>query len=66
MKRCCDLPACNPKCTIHQFLNQPKTEVGIAADKYYDFMRDQGFGRKLSFHDMRTIFNHFKENWRPK
>jgi len=36
------------------------------ADAYYDFMRENGMYRKLSFHDMNKIFNYFKENWRPK
>ena len=66
MNRDCNMCAtCSPDCALRQLLNQPETEIGKAADKFYAFMSAEGLGRKLSLCDMRKIFKHFKENWRP-
>jgi len=61
----CDLSNRSPGCALLKFINQPETEISKAADKFYAFMSAEGLSRKLSLYDMRKIFKHFKENWRP-
>jgi len=61
----CDLSVRSLDCAVCKFMNRPKTEIGEAADRFYAFMSAEGLSRKLSLYDMRKIFNHFKENWRP-
>jgi len=62
---CCNLPVCPPYCEMHQFINRPQMDIDKVANEFYAFMSEAGLSRKLSLCDMRKIFNHFKENWRP-